>query len=111
MLTIQDTEYPDRLKNIYDPPLVLYVKGQMPLFDEELAVAMVGTRDCTPYGVMAAEDLSYAMTRQGALIVSGLAAGHRRGRPPGCPPGRGRDGGGAGQRPRRGLPQGEPLSL
>ena len=75
VLTIQDTEYPDRLKNIYDPPLVLYVKGQMPLFDEELAVAMVGTRDCTPYGVMAAEDLSYAMTRQGALIVSGLAAG------------------------------------
>ena len=75
VLTIQDTEYPDRLRNIYDPPLVLYVRGHMPLFDEELAVAMVGTRDCTPYGIMAAEDLSYAMTRQGALIVSGLAAG------------------------------------
>ena len=75
VLTIQDTEYPDRLKSIYDPPLLLYVQGRMPVIDEEVAVAMVGTRDCTPYGILAAETLSHAMARQGALIVSGLARG------------------------------------
>lgn len=75
ILTIQDTEYPDRLKSIYDPPLLLYVQGRMPVMDEEVAIAMVGTRDCTPYGILAAETLSHAMARQGALIVSGLAKG------------------------------------
>ena len=44
VLTIQDTLYPDRLRNIYDPPVLLYVQGRMPLFDEEAAVAVVGTR-------------------------------------------------------------------
>ena len=75
VLTIRDTEYPDRLRNIYDPPVLLYLQGRMPLFDEEAAVAMVGTRKCTPYGVAAAEKLSYTMAAQGALIVSGLAEG------------------------------------
>lgn len=75
ILTIQDTEYPDRLKSIYDPPLLLYVQGRMPVMDEEVAIAMVGTRDCSPYGILAAETLSHAMAKQGALIVSGLARG------------------------------------
>ena len=75
VLTFQDTEYPDRLKNIYDPPLLLYVKGRMPLFDEEVALAMVGTRSCTPYGIASAETLSHRLAKQGALIVSGLARG------------------------------------
>ena len=75
ILTIRDTEYPDRLRNIYDPPVLLYVRGRLPLFDEEAAIAMVGTRKCTPYGVASAEKLSYAMAKQGALIVSGLAEG------------------------------------
>ena len=75
ILTFQDTEYPDRLKNIYDPPLLLYVKGRMPLFDEEVALAVVGTRSCTPYGVASAETLSHRLAKQGALIVSGLAKG------------------------------------
>jgi DNA processing protein len=47
----------------------------MPLFDEEAAIAVVGTRGCTPYGVHAAEELGYGLARQGALIVSGLAKG------------------------------------
>ena len=45
ILTIQDAEYPDRLKNIYDPPVLLYMKGRMPVLDEEVAVAVVGTRE------------------------------------------------------------------
>lgn len=75
ILTIQDAEYPGRLKNIYDPPCLLYVKGRLPAFDEEAAVAVVGTRDCTPYGVACAEKLGYGLTKGGGIVVSGLARG------------------------------------
>lgn len=75
LLTFQDAAYPSRLKNIYDPPCLLYVKGRLPAFDEELAVAVVGTRDCTPYGVACAEKLGYGLTCGGAVVVSGLAKG------------------------------------
>ena len=75
ILTIQDAEYPSRLKNIYDPPCLLYMKGRLPAFDEEATVAVVGTRDCTPYGVASAEKLGYGLTSGGAVVVSGLAKG------------------------------------
>ena len=75
ILTIQDAEYPDRLKNIYDPPCLLYVKGRLPVFDEEVAVAVVGTRDCTPYGTACAQKLGFGLAKGGALVVSGMAAG------------------------------------
>ena len=75
LLTIQDAEYPGRLKNIYDPPCLLYVKGRLPAFDEEVAVALVGTRDATPYGISSAEKLGYGLTKGGAVVVSGLAKG------------------------------------
>lgn len=75
LLTIQDAAYPSCLKNIYDPPCLLYVKGRLPVFDEEVAVAVVGTRDCTPYGVTCAEKLGYGLTRGGGLVVTGLARG------------------------------------
>ena len=75
ILTFQDAEYPGRLKNIYDPPCLLYVKGRLPAFDEEVAVAVVGTRDCTPYGENCAEKLGYGLTNGGAIVVSGLAKG------------------------------------
>ena len=75
LLTAQDALYPQRLKNIYDPPLLLYGRGSMPLFDEEAAVAVVGTRDCTPYGVACAERFGFEMSKQGGLVVSGLARG------------------------------------
>ena len=75
ILTMQDADYPVRLRNIYEPPCLLYVKGQLPMIDEEAAIAMVGTRKATPYGVETAEELAYAMAKQGALIVSGGAYG------------------------------------
>lgn len=75
ILTFQDAGYPARLKNIYDPPGLLYVQGRLPAFDEELTVAVVGTRDCTPYGVACAEKLGYGLTAGGAVVVSGLAKG------------------------------------
>lgn len=72
-LTAQDALYPQRLKNIYDPPLLLYGRGSMPLFDEEAAVAVVGTRSCSPYGIRTAERFGFEMSKQGGLVVSGLA--------------------------------------
>ena len=75
ILTIQDAEYPGRLQNIYDPPCLLYVKGRLPAIDEVAAVAVVGTRDCTPYGVACAEKLGYGLASGGAVVVSGLAKG------------------------------------
>ena len=75
ILTIQDAEYPQRLRNIFDPPLVLYVKGHMPVVDEEAAIAAVGTRKCTPYGIACAERLSQELAACGAVVVTGLARG------------------------------------
>ena len=75
VLTIRDAEYPDRLRNIYDPPLLLYVKGRLPLFDDEIAIAMVGSRKSSDYALRAGEQLAYQLAMQGAVIVSGLAAG------------------------------------
>lgn len=75
LLTMDDAAYPARLRNIYDPPLLLYGKGSLPLFDEEVAVTVVGTRSCTPYGVKVASELGYELAKQGALLVSGMAKG------------------------------------
>ena len=75
ILTIQDAAYPDRLKNLYDPPLLLYVQGRLPRFDEEVAIAMVGTRDATGYACFTGEKLAFQMAGLGAVIVSGLAEG------------------------------------
>lgn len=75
IVTMDDAAYPARLRDTYDPPVLLYGKGAMPLFDEEAAVAVVGTRKCTPYGTGAASQLGYEMARQGGLVASGLARG------------------------------------
>ena len=75
LLTIRDTEYPERLRQISDPPCLLYVKGRLPRIDEEAAIAMVGARRCTPYGETAAGKLGLQLARQGALVVSGTARG------------------------------------
>ena len=75
ILTIHDTEYPDRLRNIYDAPVLLYVKGRLPLFDDEVAIAMVGSRSSSDYGLRTSEQLAYQLASQGAVVVSGLASG------------------------------------
>ena len=75
VLTLQDAEYPERLRNIPDPPAVLYVEGKVPPVDELCAVAVVGTRKATPYGLKMAAKLGGEIAAGGALVVSGLAAG------------------------------------
>ena len=73
--TLQDASYPFRLKNIYDPPIVLYVKGRLPAMDEIAAVGIVGTRKATTYGIKMAKRISFDITKSGGLVVTGLAEG------------------------------------
>ena len=75
VLTFQDAEYPNRLRNIYAPPFLLYVRGRLPAIDEEPVITVVGTRKCTPYGEACGEKLGYGLARGGAVVVSGLARG------------------------------------
>lgn len=80
-ITIDDAEYPRSLKNIYDPPKVLYVNGMLSEQDE-MAVALVGSRRASQYGLEACEKLAYELALRGVTIVSGMArgidsAGHR----------------------------------
>ncbi len=73
-LTWHDDAYPSRLKEIYDRPPLLYVRGQLAASDE-WAVAIVGTRRATVYGRQAAEELASGLAGNGITIVSGLARG------------------------------------
>ncbi len=75
IITMDDALYPARLKNIYDPPILLYGRGKMPLFDDEVTIAMVGMRDASLYGLQCGEELGYDLARQGAVVVSGMAKG------------------------------------
>ncbi len=75
ILPITAAEYPDRLRNIYDPPLVLYVRGKLPDFNTLPAIAVVGQRRATPYGRIVAERLGFQLSCSGVVVVSGMAAG------------------------------------
>jgi DNA processing protein len=74
ILTVQDDLYPKRLKEIYDPPAILYVRGELRR-EDDLAVSIVGSRKITAYGRMITEKMSKELARQGVTIVSGLARG------------------------------------
>jgi DNA processing protein len=74
IITFWDDEYPANLKRIYDPPAFLFVKGTF-REREEHAIAIVGTRNPTPYGNSIAEKFAAELSRSGLTIVSGLARG------------------------------------
>jgi len=69
-----DGDYPEMLRQIYDPPLVLYVKGALTARDKS-AVAMVGSRMTTHYGLETARKLAYQLAYVGVTVVSGGARG------------------------------------
>jgi DNA processing protein len=73
-VTQGDAEYPELLRQIYDPPIVLYVKGELSAKDKN-SVAMVGSRMTTHYGVEAARKLAYQLAYLGVTVVSGGARG------------------------------------
>jgi len=74
LIPLSDTRYPARLRNIYDPPPMLFVRGRVELLDS-LMLGVVGTRRPTPYGVQAAARLSKGLAAAGLTIVSGMARG------------------------------------
>ncbi len=77
ILTPEEDAYPDLLRQIFSPPLVLYGKGRMPDFDTVSAppIAMVGTRGCTAYGEKVAGGIAAGLASVGCVIVSGGAKG------------------------------------
>ena len=74
VITMEDPEYPVLLKNIFDPPFVLYVKGDLSCLAKR-AVAIVGSRFASPTGLRSAKKLAEDLAEQGVLVVSGLARG------------------------------------
>ena len=74
VLTQADENYPELLRQIYDPPIVLYVRGQLTAKDKN-AVALVGSRQTTHYGLEVARKLAYQLGYVGVTVVSGGARG------------------------------------
>ncbi len=74
VISQEDGEYPDLLKEIYDPPIVLYVKGELRKEDQR-GIAMVGSRLTTLYGIESAKKIAHDLSARGITIVSGGARG------------------------------------
>jgi DNA processing protein len=74
VVSVADAAYPPRLKEIYDPPAILYVRGDTELLTKP-GIAVVGTRHPTPYGSGMAERLACDLAAQGLVIISGMARG------------------------------------
>jgi len=74
VVTLGDPRYPPRLREIFDPPILLYARGRVEML-EALMLAVVGTRRPTAYGLAVAERLSADLSHAGLTIVSGMARG------------------------------------
>lgn len=74
IITILDQDYPKLLKEIYDPPYIMYIKGALKP-EDEFAIGIVGTRKLTTYGQQATSRISRELAQAGLTIVSGLAQG------------------------------------
>ncbi|HMO50051.1 MAG TPA: DNA-processing protein DprA [Kiritimatiellia bacterium] len=74
VVTFLDADYPEALKEIHDPPLVLYCQGELAKADRH-GLAIVGTRHATHYGSSVADRLAYGLSKAGFTIISGLARG------------------------------------
>ena len=74
--TFHDAAYPVRLKNIADPPLVLYYKGNLTGLDSSPVIGVVGTRKASAYGLNTSKKMGYQIAKCGGILVSGLAEGN-----------------------------------
>lgn len=74
IIHIDDDNYPQSLKDLKDPPKQLYVKGNLELLTRPL-ISIVGTRDCTRYGVTVAKEIAQRCVEAGFVVISGLAEG------------------------------------
>ena len=76
ILPISDSAYPNRLRSIEDPPVVLYIRGRWPDLDTMPGISVVGTRSATSYGVQVADSIGATLARAGFVTVSGMALGN-----------------------------------
>lgn len=74
VIPIDDVNYPAALREIYDPPITLFAKGNIAFLGEK-SIGIVGSRDATSYGFNTAKELSYSLAQNNIVIVSGLARG------------------------------------
>ncbi|OIO36207.1 MAG: DNA protecting protein DprA [Candidatus Omnitrophica bacterium CG1_02_46_14] len=74
IISLLDPEYPEELREIYDAPMVLYVRGHLPIKGTP-AVAIVGSRKASLYGVRTAKSIASDLAKSGVVVVSGLALG------------------------------------
>lgn len=75
IITLDDPEYPSLLKNIYSPPIVLFVRGSLTCLNDAVSLAVVGPRRPSEYAVRAGEKLCTELVKLGTVLVSGLAVG------------------------------------
>jgi DNA processing protein len=75
VISMEEPDYPNPLRDLPDAPTVLYVRGTLPDWDTTIAIGIVGTRHATPYGLGAARWLSSNLAHAGCVIVSGMALG------------------------------------
>lgn len=75
ILCYSDADFPERLKQIPEPPILLYIRGTWRAIDELLAIGIVGPRQSSSYGIRAAMEFSTELAKNGATIVSGIAQG------------------------------------
>ena len=75
IVTIRDVQYPQKLKHIPDPPIVLYYKGQLPDLESVPVIGIVGTRKASTYGLQTAKRMGYQIGKCGGVVVSGMAYG------------------------------------
>jgi len=75
ILTFQDAAYPSKLKNIPDPPILLYYKGTLPDLDALPVIGVVGPRKASVYGMPTAKRMGYQISKCGGVVVSGMAYG------------------------------------
>jgi DNA processing protein len=74
LITIKDKNYPKMLKEIYNPPFLLYIRGELKP-EDEYAFAVVGARRCSDYGRQVTKELTMGLAQNNITVVSGLAAG------------------------------------
>lgn len=75
IVTYHDEAYPKALREIKDPPVLLYYKGTLPDWNRRLSIGMVGTRRMSAYGLRMAYKIAYELASAGSVVVSGMAAG------------------------------------
>lgn len=75
IITREDENYPESLRHIYNPPLLLFVLGDISYLNDNLVISFVGTRSCSAYGIRIADKLAGEIAKYGVVVVSGMAKG------------------------------------